>query len=80
MQNPRSCMTKLIEKTPFVYGAPDDVIGKLEKYVKAGCRHFVMNFQVSPAALKETCQLLADRLYHTLKKRVLEQTRRTRLG
>ncbi|MEM2815673.1 MAG: LLM class flavin-dependent oxidoreductase [Candidatus Bathyarchaeia archaeon] len=53
---------EVVEKAPFVYGAPDDVIEKLEKYVKAGCRHFVINFQVSPAALKETCQLFADKV------------------
>ncbi|MEM1538951.1 MAG: LLM class flavin-dependent oxidoreductase [Candidatus Bathyarchaeia archaeon] len=53
---------EIVEKTPFIYGAPDDVIDKIEKQIEAGCRHFVMNFQVSPAALRETCQLFAEKV------------------
>jgi alkanesulfonate monooxygenase SsuD/methylene tetrahydromethanopterin reductase-like flavin-dependent oxidoreductase (luciferase family) len=50
---------EIVEKVPFVYGTPDDVIDKLDKFVKAGCRHFVMNFQVPPATLKGKCQIFA---------------------
>jgi len=53
---------EVVEKSPFLFGTPDDVIDKLDKFVKAGCRHFVMNFQVSPGILKETCQLFAGKV------------------
>jgi len=60
---------EVVEKAPFIYGAPDDVIDKLDKHVKAGCRHFVINFQVSPANLKETCQLFAEKVIPYFKER-----------
>ncbi len=50
----------IIEKSPFVYGTPDDIVEKLERFVEAGCRHFIMNFQVSPQMLKQTCKLFAE--------------------
>jgi len=53
---------EVVEKSPFLFGTPNDVIDKLDKFVKAGCRHFVMNFQVSPGILKETCQLFAEKV------------------
>ncbi|UCH31706.1 MAG: LLM class flavin-dependent oxidoreductase [Candidatus Bathyarchaeota archaeon] len=51
-----------VEKAPFLFGTPEDIIGKLEKFVNAGCQHFVMNFQVSPRTLKDTCQLFAKKV------------------
>lgn len=51
-----------VEKAPFLFGTPDDVIDKLDKFAKAGCQHFVMNFQVSPRTLGETCQLFAEKV------------------
>ena len=45
---------EVVEKSPFLFGAPDDIIDKLDKFAKVGCRHFVVNFQVSPRILKET--------------------------
>ena len=51
-----------VEKAPFLFGTPADIIEKLDKFVKAGCQHFVMNFQVSPRVLKDTCQLFAGRV------------------
>jgi len=60
---------EVVERSPFVYGTPDEVIDKLDKFVEAGCRHFVMNFQVSPKILKETCQLFAEKVVPHFKKR-----------
>jgi len=53
---------EVVDKSPFLFGTPDDAIDSLDKFVKAGCRHFVLNFQVSPAILKETCQLFAEKV------------------
>lgn len=53
---------EVVEKAPFLFGTPDDIIDKIDKFIKAGCRHFVMNFQVSPNILKETCQLFAEKV------------------
>ncbi|MGD8506849.1 MAG: LLM class flavin-dependent oxidoreductase [Candidatus Bathyarchaeota archaeon] len=53
---------EVVEKAPFLYGTPDDVIERLDKFVEAGCRNFVVNFQVSPRMLKETCQLFAKKV------------------
>jgi len=53
---------EVVDKAPFIYGAPEDVIEKLDKYVKAGCKHFVLNFQVSPKVLKEAVQLFAEKV------------------
>jgi len=44
----------------FVFGTPDDCIGKLEKYVKAGARHFLLNFFVPPKLGKSMMQFYAD--------------------
>jgi len=53
---------EVIEKAPFLFGTPDDIIEKLDEFVKAGCRHFIMNFQVSPKMLKDTCQLFGEKV------------------
>ncbi|MEM4700103.1 MAG: LLM class flavin-dependent oxidoreductase [Candidatus Nezhaarchaeales archaeon] len=53
---------EVVERSPIVFGTPEDFIERLDKYVKAGCRHFVMNFQVSPKVLKETVQLFAEKV------------------
>lgn len=37
----------------FVFGTPDDCIGKLEKYVEAGARHFLINL-FAPAKLSKS--------------------------
>lgn len=60
--NPRT-VSKLLEEIKeipfkpvediFVFGTPDDCIGKIEKYVKAGARHFLFNFFV-PHNLSKT--------------------------
>jgi len=44
----------------FVFGTADDCIGKLEKYVKAGTRHFLLNFFVPPKLSRSMIQFYAD--------------------
>ena len=44
----------------FVFGTPDDCIGKLEKYAKAGVRHFLLNFFVPPKLSRSMIQFYAD--------------------
>jgi len=58
----RELPDEVVEKSPFLFGAPDDIIDKLAKFTEAGCRRFVMNFQVSPRILKKTCQLFAEKV------------------
>jgi phthiodiolone/phenolphthiodiolone dimycocerosates ketoreductase len=53
---------EVVEKSPFLYGKPGDVIDKISEYVDSGCRHFVMNFQVSAKILRETCRLFAEKV------------------
>ena len=49
-------------KSPYIIGSPDDVVERLEEYVAAGCRHFVLNFQVPSRVLKETTELFAEKV------------------
>ena len=58
----RELPDEAVERSPFLFGTPEDIIEKLDKFAKAGCSHFVMNFQVSPRILKETCQLFAEKV------------------
>lgn len=44
----------------FVFGTPDDCIGRIEKYVKAGTRHFLLNFFVPHKMAKSMIQFYAD--------------------
>ena len=53
---------EVVDKSPYIIGTPDDAIDKIEDYVKAGCRHFVINFQVPARALKQTSQLFAEKV------------------
>jgi alkanesulfonate monooxygenase SsuD/methylene tetrahydromethanopterin reductase-like flavin-dependent oxidoreductase (luciferase family) len=53
---------EVVDKAPYIIGTPDDAVGKIEEYVKAGCRHFVINFQVGAGALKETSTLFAEKV------------------
>ncbi|MGQ9506438.1 MAG: LLM class flavin-dependent oxidoreductase [Candidatus Bathycorpusculaceae bacterium] len=62
LQKAKELPDEVVEKAPFLFGTPDDIVEKLDKFVKAGCRHFVMNFQVSASILKETCQLFAEKV------------------
>lgn len=58
---------EVVERSPFLFGTPQDILEKLEKFVEAGCRHFVMNFQVSPKILKKTCRLFAEEIIQYFK-------------
>ncbi|RLF15568.1 MAG: LLM class flavin-dependent oxidoreductase [Thermoprotei archaeon] len=60
---------EVVEKSPIVFGTPDDFIERFDKYIKAGCKHFVMNFQVSPKILKETLQLYAEKVVAYFKRK-----------
>jgi len=53
---------EVVDKSPYIIGTPDDAVEKIEEYVKAGCRHFVINFQVAAGALKETSTLFAEKV------------------
>jgi len=48
-----------IMEVSYIFGTPDDAIGKVEEYVKAGCGHFVINLWFSPSELKEISKLFA---------------------
>jgi len=65
----RELPDEVVEKSPFLFGSPEDIIDKLDDFVKAGCRHFVMNFQVPPRVLKETCQLFSEKVLPYFKKK-----------
>jgi alkanesulfonate monooxygenase SsuD/methylene tetrahydromethanopterin reductase-like flavin-dependent oxidoreductase (luciferase family) len=53
---------EVVDKSPYIIGTPEDAIEKIDEYVKAGCRHFVINFQVSASELKETSKLFAEKV------------------
>lgn len=52
----------ILEKAPVFFGTQDDVIGGIEKYVRAGARHFVVNFYVRPQMLKDNLKLFAEKV------------------
>ncbi len=51
---------EVLENAPVFYGTPEDVIEGIDKYVKVGVRHFVVNFFVRPENLKETLKLFSE--------------------
>jgi alkanesulfonate monooxygenase SsuD/methylene tetrahydromethanopterin reductase-like flavin-dependent oxidoreductase (luciferase family) len=53
---------EVVDKSPIIFGEPDTVIEKLEKYVQVGVRHFIIPFFVRPSMMKETCKLFAERV------------------
>lgn len=65
----RELPDELVERSPVVFGSPDVVIGKLERYVQAGVRHFVTSFFVSPRLMKDTCRLYAEKVVGYLRDR-----------
>jgi phthiodiolone/phenolphthiodiolone dimycocerosates ketoreductase len=60
---------EVVERSPIVFGTPDDFIERFDRYVKAGCRHIVMNFQVSPKVLKDAVQLFAEKVIAYFKRK-----------
>ena len=69
LETARALPDEVVDKSPVIFGAPDDVIGKLEEYVKAGVRHFISPFFVSPKLMKETCKLFAEKVMVHFKER-----------
>jgi len=53
---------EVVDKSPLIFGSPDDVIGRIEKYVEAGVRHFISPFFVPPKMMKESCGLYAEKV------------------
>jgi phthiodiolone/phenolphthiodiolone dimycocerosates ketoreductase len=53
---------EILDKAPVFFGAPDDIIEGVEKYVDAGVRHFVVNFYVRPEMLKDNLKLFAEKV------------------
>ena len=49
-----------VERCAALIGDPDTIIEKVEEYIKAGVKHIVVNFFVSPARLRETCEYFAN--------------------
>jgi phthiodiolone/phenolphthiodiolone dimycocerosates ketoreductase len=58
----REIPDEVVERAPFLWGEPDDIADKIDKFVEAGCSNFVLNFQVSRRLLKETCKLFAEKV------------------
>jgi len=46
----------------FVYGSPDDCIEGIERYLKAGVKHFIVAMLVQLKIMKETLQLYAEKV------------------
>jgi alkanesulfonate monooxygenase SsuD/methylene tetrahydromethanopterin reductase-like flavin-dependent oxidoreductase (luciferase family) len=65
----RKIPDEVVDKSPVIFGAPDDVIGRIEEYVKAGVRHFISPFFVSPKLMKETCRLFAEKVIVNFRER-----------
>ena len=51
---------EVVDKSPILYGAPDDVIERIEEYIDAGVRHFISPFFVTAKLMKKTCKLFAE--------------------
>ncbi len=64
----REIPDEVVDKSPIIFGAPDDVADRVEDYVKAGVRHFISPFFVRPKLMKETCQLFAEKVIVHFKK------------
>lgn len=48
---------EILDKAPVFFGTPEDIVKGIKKYQKAGLRHMILNFFVSPKILKETMAL-----------------------
>ena len=53
---------EVVDKSPVIFGAPDDVIERIERYIEAGVRHFITPFFVSAGMMEETCSLFAEKV------------------
>lgn len=62
LQKAKQLSDEILDKAPIFFGTEDDVISGIEKYVKAGAQHFVVNFFVRPEMLKDTLKLFAEKV------------------
>jgi alkanesulfonate monooxygenase SsuD/methylene tetrahydromethanopterin reductase-like flavin-dependent oxidoreductase (luciferase family) len=62
LENAKQLPDEILDKAPVFFGAPDDIIEAVEKYVDAGVRHFVVNFYVRPEMLKDNLKLFAEKV------------------
>lgn len=67
LEKARGLSDEVLEKAPVFFGTPDDVVDGIEKYVRAGVRHFVISFFVRPEALKENVKLFAEEVVSRFK-------------
>ncbi|MFQ5762987.1 MAG: LLM class flavin-dependent oxidoreductase, partial [Candidatus Bathyarchaeia archaeon] len=52
----------VVERSGFIFGTPDDCIGRIEDYIHAGVRFFIMPAMVSLKLMKPTVQLFAEKI------------------
>jgi phthiodiolone/phenolphthiodiolone dimycocerosates ketoreductase len=52
----------VIDDAPVFFGSPEDVIEGIDKYVKVGARHFVLNFFVRPEVLRDNLKMFAEKV------------------
>jgi len=62
LQKAQEIPDEVVDKSPVIFGSPEDVIGRIEKYVEAGVRHFISPFFVPPKMMKESCSLYAEKV------------------
>ncbi len=62
METAQKLPDEVVDKSPYIIGTAEDAIEKIDEYVKGGCRHFVINFQVSARELKETSRFFAEKV------------------
>jgi phthiodiolone/phenolphthiodiolone dimycocerosates ketoreductase len=62
LEKAKALPDEILEKAPVFFGAPDDIIEAIEKYVDAGVKHFVVNFYVRPNMLKDSLKLFAEKV------------------
>ncbi|RLI77926.1 LLM class flavin-dependent oxidoreductase, partial [Archaeoglobales archaeon] len=51
----------------FIYGTPDDVVSRIEEFVKAGAEHFVLTPLVRHSDYIPTVKLIAEEVMHYFK-------------
>ena len=60
---------EILDKAPVFFGAPDDIVEAIARYVNAGVRHFVVNFYVRSDMLKDSLKLFAEKVIPHFKER-----------
>jgi phthiodiolone/phenolphthiodiolone dimycocerosates ketoreductase len=62
LEKAKALPDEILEKAPVFFGAPDDIVEGIERYVDAGVKHFVVNFYVRPDMLKDNLKLFAEKV------------------